>query len=149
MAVMPSRFLPSPDKNDLLSHNPLSLWLIHSTNFLPRHHWSWTLHIILSETKDGSKEEKARICWRTSPHLSHYSQLRKSCGCPGVSSGGGLFISFQCTMLPLLTRSCLKSNKLRPILNGQFCHEISKNICLNVFRSKQLREILFFVIFKL
>ena len=26
----------------------------------------------------------------------------------------------QCTMVPLSTRSCLKLNKLRPILNGQF-----------------------------
>ena len=60
-----------------------------------------------------------------------------------------IFILMQCTMVPLSTRSCLKSNKLRPILNGQFCHEISKNICLNVFGSKQPREILFFVIFKL
>ena len=55
----------------------------------------------------------------------------------------------QCTMLPLLTKSCLKSNKLRPILNGQFCHAISKNIGLNLFRSKQPREILVFVILKL
>ena len=39
-----------------------------------------------------------------------------------------------CTMLPLSTKSCLKSNKLRPILNGQFCHAISKYICLNVFK---------------
>ena len=31
----------------------------------------------------------------------------------------------QCTMLPLSTKSCLKSSKLRPILNGQFCHVIS------------------------
>ena len=59
-------------------------------------------------------------------------------------------VSLQCTMVPLSTRSCLKSNKLRPILNAQFCHEISKNICLNVFGSKQPREILFFfVIFEL
>ena len=36
----------------------------------------------------------------------------------------------QCTMLPLPTKSCLKSNNLRPILKGQFCHAISKNICL-------------------
>ena len=49
-----------------------------------------------------------------------------------------------CTMVPLSTRSCLKSNKLRPILNGQFCHTISKNIGLNVFGSKQPREILVF-----
>ena len=28
-------------------------------------------------------------------------------------------VSLQCTMVPLSTRSCLKSNKLRPILNGQ------------------------------
>ena len=35
----------------------------------------------------------------SSPHLSHYSQLRNSCGCPGVSSGGGLFISFHCGQL--------------------------------------------------
>ena len=52
-------------------------------------------------------------------------------------------ISFQydsalhCTMLPLSTKSCLKSSKLRPILNGQFCHAISKNIGLNVLGSKQ------------
>ena len=50
---------------------------------------------------------------------------------------------------PLSTKSCLKSSKLRPILNGQFCHAISKNICLNVFGSKQPWEILVFVIFKL
>ena len=55
----------------------------------------------------------------------------------------------QCTMIPLSTRSCLKSNKLRPILNGQFCHAISKNIGLNLFGSKQPREILVFVILKL
>ena len=54
-----------------------------------------------------------------------------------------------CTMVPLSTRICLKSNKLRPILNGQFWHAISKNICLNVFGSKQPWEILVFVIFKL
>ena len=54
-----------------------------------------------------------------------------------------------CTMISLSTRSCLKSNKLRPILNGQFCHAISKNIVLNLFGSKQPREILVFVIFKL
>ena len=52
-------------------------------------------------------------------------------------------------MVPLSTRICLKSNKLRPILNGQFWHAISKNICLNVFGSKQPWEILVFVIFKL
>ena len=55
----------------------------------------------------------------------------------------------QCTMLPLSTRSCLKSSKLGPILNGQFCHAISKNIGLNLFGSKQPREILVFVILKL
>ena len=54
-----------------------------------------------------------------------------------------------CTMIPLSTRSCLKSNKLRPILNGQFCHAISKNNGLNLFGSKQPREILVFVILKL
>ena len=55
----------------------------------------------------------------------------------------------QCTMVPLSTKSCLKSSKLRPILNGQFCHAISRNICTNVFGSKQPWEILVFVIFKL
>ena len=55
----------------------------------------------------------------------------------------------QCTMLPLSTKSCLKSSKLRPILNGQFCHAIFKNICLKVLGSKQPWEILVFVIFKL
>ena len=54
-----------------------------------------------------------------------------------------------CKMFPLSNKSCLKSNKLRPILNGQFCHVTSKNSCLNVFGSKQPREILFFVILKL
>ena len=57
--------------------------------------------------------------------------------------------SIQCTMVPLLTRICLKSNKLRPILNGQFYHAIFKNIGLNLFGSKQPREILVFVILKL
>ena len=55
----------------------------------------------------------------------------------------------QCTMLPLSTKSCLKSSKLRPILNGQFCHAIWKNIGPNVLGSKQSREILVFVILKL
>ena len=55
----------------------------------------------------------------------------------------------QCTMIPLSTRSCIKSNKLRPILNGQFYHAIFKNIGLNLFGSKQPREILVFVILKL
>ena len=54
-----------------------------------------------------------------------------------------------CKMLPLSTKSCLKSSKLRPILNGQFCHAISKNIGLNVLRSRQPSEILVFVILKL
>ena len=36
----------------------------------------------------------------SSPHLSHYSHLGKSCGClGGVFSGGGLFITFQCRQL--------------------------------------------------
>ena len=60
-----------------------------------------------------------------------------------------LFFLLQCTMLSLSTKSCLKSSKLRPISNGQFCHAISKNICLNLFGSKQPGEILVFVIFKL
>ena len=56
----------------------------------------------------------------------------------------------QCTMVPLSTKSCFKSRKLRPILNGQFCHAISKDICLNVPGSKAtMRNIVFFVIFKL
>ena len=54
-----------------------------------------------------------------------------------------------CTMVPLSTRSCLKLNKLRPILNGQFYHAIFKSIGLNLFGSKQPREILVFVILKL
>ena len=54
-----------------------------------------------------------------------------------------------CTMLPLSTKNCLKSSKLRLIFNDQFCHAISKNICLNVLGSKQPWEILVFVIFKL
>ena len=59
----------------------------------------------------------------------------------------GQNITIQCTMLPLSTKSCLKSSKLRLISNGQFCHAISKNICLNVLGSKQPREILFFLWF--
>ena len=50
-----------------------------------------------------SREEKANNVEEeldSSPHLSHYSHLRKSCGClGGVSSGGGLFITFQCRQL--------------------------------------------------
>ena len=52
----------------------------------------------------------------------------------------------QCTMSPLLTRNCFKSNKVRPISNCWFCRLIYKNICLNVFESKQRREKLVFVI---
>ena len=32
----------------------------------------------------------------SAPHLSHYSQLS---GCPDVSSGGELFITFKCGQL--------------------------------------------------
>ena len=42
-----------------------------------------------------------------------------------------------------------KANKLRPMLNGQFYHAIFKNNGLNLFGSKQPREILVFVILKL
>ena len=49
------------------------------------------------------------------------------------------------TMLPLSTKSCLKLSKFRPILYGQFCHAIPKNICLNVLGSEQPCEILLFV----
>ena len=52
----------------------------------------------------------------------------------------------QCTMSPLSTRNCFKSNKVRPISNCWFCHLIYKKICLNVFESKQRREKLVFVI---
>ena len=58
-------------------------------------------------------------------------------------------VVLHCTMIPLLTRSCLKSSKLRPILNGQFCHAISKNIGLSLLGSKQPREILVFLTLKL
>ena len=51
-----------------------------------------------------------------------------------------------CTMSPLLTRNCFKSNKVRPISNCWFCHLIYKKICLNVLESKQRREKLVFVI---
>ena len=54
--------------------------------------------------------------------------------------------ALQCTMFPLSNKNCLNSNKLRPVLNCQFFHAIFKKICLNVFGSKQTREILAFVI---
>ena len=57
--------------------------------------------------------------------------------------------TMQCTMSPQSSRSCLKLNKIRLILNCQFFHAISKKICLNVFESKQTREVLVFVILKL
>ena len=70
-----------------------------------------------------------------------------------IKSNWNVFVTViylgHCTMIPLLTRSCLKSSKLRPILNGQFCHAISKNIGLKVLGSKQPREILVFVILTL
>ena len=79
---------------------------------------------------------------KDSPQSGVYARLqpRDLCGSYRVN---------QCAMLPLSTKSCLKSSKLRPILNGQFCHAIFKNICLNVLGSKQPREILVFVILKL
>ena len=52
-------------------------------------------------------------------------------GGPRYQNGFGVLL--ECgnllrAMLPLSTKRCLKSSKLRPILNGQFCHAISKNI---------------------
>ena len=56
----------------------------------------------------------------------------------------------QCTMLPLLIKSCLKSSKLRPILNGKFCHAFSKNIGLKTCSDLSNQEkYCFFVILKL
>ena len=66
-----------------------------------------------------------------------------------LRSYNDLVALLQCTMLPLSTKSCLKSSKFRSILNGQFFHAISKNIDLNLLGSKQPREILVFVILKL
>ena len=80
------------------------------------------------------------------PRFNH--KLRKRCK-ESLSEENIVPTWRHCTMIPLSTRSCLKSNKLRPILNGQFCHAISKNIGLNLFGSKQPREILVFVILKL
>ena len=60
-----------------------------------------------------------------------------------------LYPSGHCTMFLLSNKSCLKSNKLRLILKCQFCHTIFKNIFLNVFGSRQPRDILVFVILKL
>ena len=54
--------------------------------------------------------------------------------------------ALQCTMLLLSTKSCLKSSKVRPILNGQLLSCDFQNICLNVFGSKQPREILVFLL---
>ena len=97
-------------------------------------------------------------CWKMFGKLSHQNTcLKKQFDTKEPSFqrssslwGGVLLLHWlQCTMLPLSTKSCLKSSKLRPILNGQFCHAISKNICLNVLGSKQPWEILVFVIFKL
>ena len=70
--------------------------------------------------------------------------------CECYSTVGYIYMtSLHCTMSPLSSRSCLKSSKLRLILNCLFCHAISKNICLNVLESKQTREILVVVILKL
>ena len=68
-----------------------------------------------------------------------------------LAGDGGDYVQLilYCKMLPWSSKSCFKSNKLRQILNCQFCHAISKNICLNVFESKQTREILVFVILHL
>ena len=63
---------------------------------------------------------------------------------PGFQKG--LWGVLQCTMSPLFTRNCFKSNKVRPISNCGFCRLIYKKICLNVFESKQRREKLVFVI---
>ena len=79
----------------------------------------------------------------------------RNCGRFGTNlSVVALFVSelrsfSQCTMVPLLTRSCFKSNKVRLISNGYFLCAISKNICLNVFESKQRGEKLLFFILKL
>ena len=67
---------------------------------------------------------------------------------PSGDPSGRPYIA-HCTMLPLATKSCLKSSKLRLTLNSQFCNAISKNICCNVLGSKQPWKILVFVIFKL
>ena len=122
--------------------------------------------LLVSLTKKVQNDGFSDDCWSDrwnqwegfyrlgSPHLINPI----TSGCITLSLTALIFTHFlsflggeglQCTMIPLSTRSCLKSNKLRPILNGQFYHAIFKNIGLNLFGSKQPREILVFVILKL
>ena len=85
--------------------------------------WWWSTREIF--LKEESREIKASK-----------NKPRKPLPSPGTISIK-LTLCLQCRMLLLSTKTCLKSSKLRPILNGQFCHAISKNICLNVLGSKQ------------
>ena len=64
----------------------------------------------------------------TLDHIQWSSNLLSNCQCQSLVD---YHKEPHCTMVPLLTRRCLKSNKLRPILNGQFYHAIFKNIGLN------------------
>ena len=63
-----------------------------------------------------------------------------------LAGDGGDYVQLilYCKMLPWSSKSCFKSNKLRQILNCQFCHAISKIFVLT-FGSKPTREILVFL----
>ena len=78
-----------------------------------------------------------------SSHICKYSKCCKYSHCHEI------IFSLHCTMVPLSTKSGLKSSKPRPILNGQFCHVFSKIFALIMLGSKQSRDILDFVILKL
>ena len=70
-------------------------------------------------TKNGTSGALIKIL---RPLFNTNTPLKPHLTTLGTILDPGKDIVGQCTMDLLSTRSCLKSNKLRPILNGQFCH---------------------------
>ena len=96
----------------------------------------------LQQSRLRARRERSRLPRRSCSLPSTAARRQHQPCVQRLHEGRQASSSHHCTMFPLSNKSCFKSNKLRPILKRQFCHVISKNICLNVFGSKQPREIL-------
>ena len=91
----------------------------------------WCSFIVPTSHRGGSMRELFMLVPRGGKSIFRVAGPRRE-----IASGFYKQRELHSTMVPLSTKSCLASSKLRPILNGQFCHAISKNICLNVLGSK-------------
>ena len=106
--------------------------------------FSCSLQKLFSPSKNYSNHlrdvagSKARLCKALTPLLQTCLHIEQEWN-----------IKLHCTMVPLSTRSCLKSNKLRPILMVKFVVRFPKIFVSTCSDLSNQEKYCFFVIFKL